>query len=153
MSKHQITATCKRCKWMASEVTAWIYFCIFVVLFDYSCHPQENFMKLSFPFSSWKLSFTTALGECFPQSIPWISTHLGLQGSLQLIHHPNKQCCKAQYGIFHHPSPAGKMALRFKWKDIDQAAERKHEEPLRAQLPWDTTVTFQSNRHILIFIS
>lgn len=45
------------------------------------------------------------------------------------------------------------VSLRFRWKDVDQAAESKHVEPLRVQLPWDTIVTFQSNKHILIFIS
>ena len=97
----------QRGRWMASEVTAWIQFWIFL----YSCDPQENFMKLSFPFCFQKLSFTTALGEHSPQSIPWISTHLRLQGSLQLIHHPNKLCCRVQYGIFHHPPSVERWLL------------------------------------------
>lgn len=53
----------KRGRWLVSEVTAWIQFWIFVFGLDYSSDPQENFMKLSFPFCFWKLSFTIAVGQ------------------------------------------------------------------------------------------
>lgn len=124
------------------------FFCCFRLFMCFT----GKFYEIVIPVLFLKDALHPSFGKLFPwKHSPNINTP-GFTGFFAI--NRSSEQIMLQSTEWHLPSSCfcRKMALRFRWQDADQAAEWKHEELHRVPLPWDTTGTFQSNKHILIFI-